>query len=66
MANVEGRYIPKGFKYQTSKYGKVTTKDGNFKDISPVKKNPQCPYTNPAKANNTMVGTEQIKGKLGK
>ena len=25
-------------------------KDGCFRDVSPVKENPQCPYSNPSKA----------------
>ena len=29
---------------------KGAPKDGNFRDVNPVKENPQCPYTNPAKA----------------
>lgn len=44
---------------------KGAPKDGNFRDISPVKNNPQNPYTNPASANRTMQGTPKVVGKLG-
>jgi len=48
-----------------NKIAKGWKRDGNFKEVSPAKKNPQCPYDNPATADKTMKGTEQIKGKLG-
>jgi len=33
---------------------KGAPKDGSFRDVTPAKKNPQCPYDNPAKADKTM------------
>lgn len=42
---------------------KGAPKDGDFKDISPAKENPQCPYTNPSKAQ--VKGMEHKIGKLG-
>ncbi len=45
--------------------GKGAPKDGCFRDISPAKNNPQCPYDNPAKADGTQKGTEKVVGKLG-
>lgn len=47
------------------KIAKKFTRDGNFKEVSPVKENPNCPYTNPANAKGTMQGTPSMKGKLG-
>ena len=49
-----------------NKIAKGWTRDGNFKEVSPVKDNPGNPYKNPAKAKGTMQGTPQPKGKLGK
>lgn len=46
--------------------GKGAPKDGGFRDISPAKNNPQCPYTNPAVPTKAMRGVEPVKGKLGK
>ena len=42
---------------------KGAPKDGGFKDINPAKENPQCPYTNPSKAQ--AKGMEHKVGKLG-
>ncbi len=42
---------------------KGAPKDGGFRDISPTKNKPQCPYTNPAKAE--KKGMEHKVGKLG-
>lgn len=42
---------------------KGAPKDGGFRDISPAKENPQCPYTNPAKCQ--PKGMEHKVGKLG-
>ncbi len=39
------------------------TKDGNFKDVRPIKSVAQCPYTNPSKA--VAKGMEHKVGKLG-
>jgi len=43
---------------------KGAPKDGGFRDVRPVKNNPQCPYTNPAKA--VAKGMATKVGKLGK
>ena len=43
---------------------KGAPKDGCFRDMNPVKENPQCPYTNPSKAQ--AKGMEHKVGKLGK
>jgi hypothetical protein len=43
---------------------KGAPKDGCFRDISPVKNNPQNPYTNPSKA--VAKGMEHKVGKLGR
>ena len=45
---------------------KGAPKDGGFRDVSPVSKNPQCPYTNPAVATTETRGTPKVVGKLGK
>ena len=45
---------------------KGAPKDGCFRDVSPVKNNPQNPYTNPSKPSKDLRGTLPIKGKLGK
>ena len=45
---------------------KGAPKDGCARDRTPVKNNPQNPYTNPAKPSKTLRGVEPIKGKLGK
>lgn len=42
---------------------KGAPKDGGFRDISPAKENPQCPYTNPSKCQSK--GMEHKTGKLG-
>lgn len=44
---------------------KGAPKDGGFRDISPVKENPQCPYTNPAVPDREIRGTEAVTRKLG-
>jgi hypothetical protein len=44
---------------------KGASKDGGFRDISPTKNKPQCPYTNPATPSKELRGTEPIKRKLG-
>ena len=33
---------------------KGAPKDGNFRDVTPVKNNPQNPYTNPAKVSKEL------------
>ena len=45
---------------------KGAPKDAGFRDISPVKRNPQNPYTNPAKPSKTLRGTLAQTKKLGK
>jgi len=44
---------------------KGAPKDGNFRDVEPISEPPNCPYTNPAKADGTIKGTPTMKGKLG-
>lgn len=45
---------------------KGAPKDGDFRDVSPVKRNPQNPYTNPSRVKDKARGIEPIIGKLGK
>lgn len=48
---------------KNSSNSKVKIRDGNFREISPAKENPHCPYTNPSKAQ--AKGMEHKFGKLG-
>lgn len=34
---------------------KGAPKDGNFRDVSPARENPGCPYTNPSKAKGLII-----------
>jgi hypothetical protein len=47
------------------KIAKGWKRDGNFREVSPVKEVPNCPYTNPAKADKTMIGTKACAKKMG-
>lgn len=62
MAIISNKLVGIKFAKQPSK---GAPKDGGFRDVTPAKHNPQCPYTNPAKANRTMQGTPKVTGKLG-
>jgi hypothetical protein len=44
---------------------KGAPRDGCFRDISPAKENPQCPYTNPAVASKDKRGVEAVTKKMG-
>ena len=51
-----------------TKIAKGWKRDGNFREISPVKNNPQNPYTNPAKAKGIMAkkkGVKPVTKKMG-
>ena len=51
-----------------TKIAKGWKRDGNFREITPAKKNPQNPYTNPAKAKRAMAkhpGTKPVTKKMG-
>ena len=44
---------------------KGAPKDAGFRDVTPAKRNPQNPYTNPAKPSKMKRGTCAITKKMG-
>ncbi len=42
-----------------NKIAKGFTRDGNCREVKPVKENPGCPYTNPAKAKGLKIPQKQ-------
>ena len=45
---------------------KGAPKDAGFRDISPTKNKPQCPYTNPSVPSKTKRGYVALTKKMGK